>query len=196
MAEKYKDSNRPILLAEIEVVNRDCKELVLPQVYNTDAINISHAGQTERFLVYEDHVAQVEDMVEKEPELIEAARKNYELKIADELAREGKILKGTKYEDIDWKNPDVIHYMKQSVRTLQSTFHDLYMRDIKPLVSCKVLKTGIIPTLKEDPLAKYRTPPVTQNITPELLAQAVMIVRQMEKQTAQPQPQQNQQNRR
>ena len=195
MSGNYRDPDRATLCAEIEVVNRNCKELLLPQVRNVEALNVSHAGQTERFIVYEDDVAKVQDFVETEPELINQARKVWERKTLKMLADKELIKDDPEWSKVNWDNAEIKTAMTGWSLSLEAVFQDMNERPVKPLVSCTVIRTGIVPTPKDDPLARFRSAPVTHAIDAKMLADAVAIIRQAEKQTAQPQPQQNQNRR-
>jgi len=197
----YRDTDRAQFLVEIEVENRNCTNLALPAVHNSaeDEPNISHAGKIERFKIYEDRLSEVERLVETEPHLIDEARKIYHNKIKAMLLKKELIGKDVPFEKIDFNKPEIKEEMSGFSLSLEAVFQDMHERSIKPLIYCKVIRTNIMQEPANDPLAKFRTAPVTSKLDPETLAQAAMLLKQMEKQPqTQPQQQnhnQSQQNR-
>ena len=171
--EHYKDIDRPQLLAKIEIKNRSCKDLLLPQVYNSDTLNVSQPGMSIHF-VYEDCVPQVMAMVETETDLIDQAKKIYAKKIRSALLKHELIKDTDTYDKIDFTNPDIVSFMSGITLSIGSVFSDINQRDLKPLVSCTVIEAGIMQEPRSDPLAKFRkATPVESSISPQMVASII-----------------------
>jgi hypothetical protein len=152
---------------------------------NSEVKNVSNPG-VGTFLVYEDCVQQVMDMVETEPELIAQAQKVYENKIKAQMVRDGVMKSHEKLADVDRLNPDVKAFFQRTSLTLYSVFRDINERELKPLISCKILRAGVMPELRSDPLAAFRAqiqppappPPV---MDAEFVARAIAMAKQMDR---------------
>lgn len=185
MIEHYVDPDRAQYLAEIEVVNRNCEHLLIPPVFNSDVEFVSHPG-TQRFVIYEDCVKQVEAMAETEPELIEEAKKIFNKKLKAMMIREELIKDTDDILKIDYEKPEIKQFMSGLTMSVESVFRDIHQRDIKPLISCKVIKAGIEPVFRADPLAKFRKkePLMDPQTLAQIIAEATKIVEQSRSQNA------------
>jgi hypothetical protein len=84
--------------------------------------------------VYEDHVAEVEALIETELDKVDEAKQHYERQLEAY----------TKDADVDREKAE-----KEYGGSLEASFHQLYGRDIKPLFKATVTKTNLPPPQDE-----------------------------------------------
>ena len=175
----YKDPDRPDYLVEIEVENRACHNLLLPCVCNAAGHNVSNPG-VQRFKVYESELAKIMELVEEDPELIAAAEKVYRIRLLAKMQKEELIEPKAKWESVDWKKPEIETFMSGCTASVQSVFTDQNQRELKPLVRCTVLQTGLLQEAPSDPMEKYRTAPAAAPVDQGLLEKAMSIFKAMQ----------------
>jgi hypothetical protein len=148
----YKDPVRTdTTLVELEVENRNTRYLVLPSVNNAEKPNIIQSGKS-KIIVYAEDVALVQAMVEPKPELIDQAKQRLEGKWR-------AYLKDKHMENLPATAPAVVAERDLWTESVEGCFRELTMgdpggqRDLLPLVSCTVVREGIIPKEATNPIA-------------------------------------------
>lgn len=148
----YKDPVRTdTTLVELEVENRNTRYLVLPSVNNAEKPNIVQPGKT-KIIVYAEDVPLVQAMVEPRPELIEQAKQRLEGKWR-------AYLKDKNMDQIPATSPAVVAEREIWNESMEGCFRELTMgdpggqRDLLPLVSCTIVREGIIPKEATNPIA-------------------------------------------
>ena len=135
-----RDERRNESLVLMKVVNR-----------NTRAVQIlqNMIGPGEQVIkVYRDEVPKVMAQVEREPNLIDEARKQYELEMAERVMQTIGGFQGTpadmlrliKSKENDEVNEVYRKLLKTSPLSVEGVFRGKYKRDIQPLVSAAVIE--------------------------------------------------------
>jgi hypothetical protein len=182
--QRYEDEPKKTTLTELKIVNKDTRNLVLP--------NGHMVGPGEStVLVYADEVSSVMDMVEPSPEVVAAAEVLYQKRKIEYLKKEGVYAEYLKNPS----DPQVKSALESMPHSPESSYRVLAVdRDRLPLLSCEILREGILPPTKDNDIAAAiikglnRTSNVDAQTISEIVAQTVRAL--------QPQQQQGQSARR
>lgn len=140
----YKDPHRNEPLVEIEIVVRDCQNLLLP---SAESRRKTVGPGKHRITVYESDYGDVEAMVEQDKELLVQADKMYANRVKAAVRK-------ANMDGLDDDDPAKKEFIRLIPDSPQGCFNVISGgRDAGPLDVCKIIKDGILPRAAKDPMA-------------------------------------------
>jgi len=177
----YKDPVRDTPMVEIEIENRSTTNLLLPQGEGEKS-NVCGPG-VHRFVIFEEDLPKVQSLVETNPEILVRAREMFESKKA-------AYLKAKHLSTMPADSREVIEALQAWPESVEACFNQYTAgRDLLPLVSCKVIKTGIIPKAARNPmldalLEASKNGGINETIIARIVAESVKSVLMAQSQSA------------